>query len=162
MLTFYCPACRAVYEADEEDAGTLYTCECGEPLRVPDADAAPKPPRIRKRTPRLKAELVDESSEPKKTVQVVGIGESLARGFGIGVMCFGIGFLLLFCFWPVGVLFMLVGLVMPLISLVGDILRGPCPYCGHEVRVPDGQPGVNCPACSKRILVREQDFVRID
>lgn len=150
MRTFRCLSCRTVYKAE----GTLYLCECGEPLRVSE----PKSSSIGSRP----GEVDASESPPKKTVQAVGLGESLANGLFVGVLIFGVGFLLLFCFWPVGVLFMLAGLVTPLASLTDDWLRGPCPYCGHEVRVSAVQPGVNCSACKKRIVVRDRDFVRID
>jgi hypothetical protein len=40
-------------------------------------------------------------------------------------------------------------------------LSGSCPYCTYpEVKASHNEPGVNCPACKKRIIIRENRFLK--
>jgi hypothetical protein len=41
-------------------------------------------------------------------------------------------------------------------------LRGPCPYCDHQVTFDGPVPGYDCPACKNRFVVRENEFWRVD
>ena len=95
-------------------------------------------------------------------VRFVDPATSFATNILVGVVLFGVGILFLFCFWPVGVVCMLAGIIAPFYGMAVGTLRGPCPYCGHEVFVGADRPGVNCPACKKRIVVRDRVFVRVD
>jgi DNA-directed RNA polymerase subunit RPC12/RpoP len=77
------------------------------------------------------------------------------------VMC-GFGVMFLFCFWPIGALLILGGLIAPFYLMTVKTLQGPCPFCGYKVQVEATKPGVTCRACKKRILVRSKWFVRVE
>ena len=68
-----------------------------------------------------------------------------------GLVLCGLGFLSLFCFWPLGALLIVGGLIAPFYGMAVGMLRGPCPYCGYDILVQANQPGTNCSACKKRI-----------
>lgn len=42
------------------------------------------------------------------------------------------------------------------------VLIGPCPSCGTEFYVSEKLPGVDCPACVKRIVLRDGQFICLD
>ena len=99
---------------------------------------------------------------PPVGVRFIDPATSFVTNIFFGVMLFSVGIPLLFCFWPVGAVCMLAGLIVPLYGMAVGTLRGPCPYCGHDVLVGADMSGINCPACKKRIVVRDREFVRID
>lgn len=79
-------------------------------------------------------------------------------GFGIVLLPFGIGIPLLF-------LAMILALILPLAGgMVGSGLgkiAGPCPHCGHRVTAAARAPGVTCPACARRLVVRDKQFIAV-
>jgi len=79
-----------------------------------------------------------------------------------GVFACGIGVFFFFCFWPLGLFFVVTGLVAPFVLFFIKNLEGSCPHCGHTITVRETKPGVTCRACKKRIVVREMRFLRVD
>jgi len=71
---------------------------------------------------------------------------------------------------PIGIVLILIGMFMPVASIVTaprTIISGHCPYCGHG---PTSRPaprtgrtgGFFCWACFKRVLIRNNQFTRVD
>jgi DNA-directed RNA polymerase subunit RPC12/RpoP len=40
--------------------------------------------------------------------------------------------------------------------------KGHCPYCDTEITLPPNVPGTDCPACNKRIVIRDAKFFSVD
>jgi DNA-directed RNA polymerase subunit RPC12/RpoP len=52
-----------------------------------------------------------------------------------------------------------------MISQEGDKLgsfEGYCPHCNYELTVSQAVPGVNCPACDQRIILRNEAFLTVE
>jgi hypothetical protein len=64
----------------------------------------------------------------------------------------------------IGVPLIIAGIVLafagPFLGL-GSI-KGACPYCGGEVHSSKTAPGVTCPACLRRIVIRDGKYHRAD
>ena len=59
-----------------------------------------------------------------------------------------------------GIPLLVSGLILPLI-MMRDVLKssevsGVCPYCSAAINTTDATIRLNCPACSRKILVRDQ------
>jgi DNA-directed RNA polymerase subunit RPC12/RpoP len=99
-----------------------------------------------------------------------------AKGSGFSAGCLGggaaggcfIGVGVLLCFTGIGAIvgvpIILMGLLAPFLgSLIGlGSIKGPCPYCGSSVTSTIGQVGVDCPACKKRIVIKDKKFFQVD
>ena len=88
------------------------------------------------------------------TVETQGSVKSSAMGWCIII---GIGL----CFTGVGLPF---GIVMIIFSILFGrktfkCREGDCPYCGSRNTLPLSIIGTNCPACKKRFLLKENQFV---
>ena len=114
----------------------------------------------------LAAPPEDEDDPPRKKktnsrVKYVGSGTTLGVSLLVGIVTFGLGIpLLLICF-PIGAGLLAVGMIVPIYGTMVGFLRGPCPYCAHEVAVLASKTGITCRACKNRIVVRNRDFVRV-
>jgi len=81
--------------------------------------------------------------------------------FTIGILlCFtGIGTIL-------GVPLILSGLLAPLLGPLLGLgvrhMKGNCPWCGTPITCSPGSIGVDYPACKKRIVIRDKQFIGID
>ena len=58
-----------------------------------------------------------------------------------------------------GIPLLLAGLVLPLFMLRGGfghhVLSDTCPYCGAAIRTSEATIRLNCPACNRKIVVRD-------
>lgn len=59
-----------------------------------------------------------------------------------------------------GIPLLVAGLVLPLI-MMRDVLKsaevsGVCPYCSAPIKTSDATIRLNCPACNRKILVRDE------
>ena len=54
----------------------------------------------------------------------------------------------------------------PLLGIVAapkGLLKGDCPYCSHpSITASNKAPGIDCPACMRRIVIREKRFLKVD
>lgn len=41
-------------------------------------------------------------------------------------------------------------------------LKGFCPYCNYELTYPIADPGINCPSCTQRVIIRNDALLTID
>ncbi|MCP1290939.1 hypothetical protein NK214_12135 [Chromobacterium sp. S0633] len=63
--------------------------------------------------------------------------------------------------WFLGLILFFTGIKM-LFSKRTKVLKGPCPKCATAVRVNADVAGFNCPACSKRIIIKPGQFELVD
>ncbi|MCU1267084.1 MAG: hypothetical protein JWM21_3402 [Acidobacteria bacterium] len=65
-----------------------------------------------------------------------------------------------------GIPLLVAGLVVPLFMMRGglkhNIISAACPYCGTAIKTSDATIRLNCPACSRKIVVREMQFEQVD
>jgi hypothetical protein len=47
-------------------------------------------------------------------------------------------------------------------AVLKNSLKGNCPYCDYENICPPATPGLDCPACNQRIIVRNNSFQTLD
>jgi len=95
-------------------------------------------------------------------------GQGAASGFAVGLAGSGCLFMagLLLTFTGIGALIgipMILGAVLlPFIgALVGlGTIKGPCPHCGQSITAQSAQPGIDCQACKRRIVIREKRFFK--
>ena len=73
----------------------------------------------------------------------------------------------------IGIPIILGGLRLMVISVKGmawganpdAFFEGNCPHCGYEKLKSSeyaDNPGINCPACAKRIVIRDKRFIKVD
>lgn len=99
----------------------------------------------------------DESAETKNDKgrgMAVGCLTGPAAGFiliviGAMVSLTGIGLI-------IGIPLILCGIAYPFIAR--SLITGQCPYCGRKVSALGHKPGITCPACKKRIVIRDKNF----
>jgi len=61
----------------------------------------------------------------------------------------------------IGIPLIIGGILYPIINIGSTSIIGSCPYCGHEVSASKKTPGVTCPACRQRIIIRNNMFCKI-
>lgn len=88
-------------------------------------------------------------------------GSSLT-GLILSAVCLFLGFTIpligpLFLFLAVA--FFLSAIVGPFLNI--KILKKDCPYCGTQINVSNRKTGVTCKACQKRVVIRNDEFVKI-
>ena len=65
-----------------------------------------------------------------------------------------------------GIPLLVMGLVLPLL-MMRDVLKhneisGPCPYCSASIKTSDATIRLNCPACNRVIVVRDEKLEAAD
>lgn len=103
------------------------------------------------------AESLDEdkvrSAEPREAAKTC---------LSLAAATLGTGCVVLFLYWPLGIIFILLGVAIPIAAVKIGALTGPCPYCGHKTTVLASKDDVICDACQRRIRIRDGDFARWD
>lgn len=102
---------------------------------------------------------------------------ALGGAAGMGFMGFGCGFwLVIFGVLLsltgigaiIGIPLIIMGLSLPIVSamfglVTGSLmLKGKCPYCDSNITVANITGGIDCPACKKRLLMRNKKFVNVN
>jgi len=54
------------------------------------------------------------------------------------------------------------GLVFVIMACSAPNIKENCPYCGTLVTAHSFDPGVDCPGCKKRLLIRDKKLVTIE
>jgi DNA-directed RNA polymerase subunit RPC12/RpoP len=64
----------------------------------------------------------------------------------------------------VGIPLILISLFLPFVGALGGLAQivGPCPHCSTPIHAARFSPGVDCPGCKRRVLIRDRQFVAID
>jgi len=61
-----------------------------------------------------------------------------------------------------GIPLLIAGLVLPLVMLRGglkhNVISGVCPFCGAAIKTSDATIRLNCPTCTRKIVVRDSHF----
>jgi uncharacterized Zn finger protein (UPF0148 family) len=100
-----------------------------------------------------------------QSAKAEGVFDGCLTTGGKGVVVIAVGILL--CLTGigavVGVPLILFGLLSPFIgALLGWTgLKGQCPWCAAPITSPAGAQGIDCPACKKRIVIRDRRFIKI-
>ncbi|HMF55987.1 MAG TPA: hypothetical protein VK619_06485 [Pyrinomonadaceae bacterium] len=84
---------------------------------------------------------------------IAGLVMSLALGEG------GMGFVF-------GIPLLIAGLAVPLF-MMRDVFRrsdieGACPYCGGSIHTTDATIRLDCPVCSKHLMVKDTKFIKTE
>ena len=147
------------------------------------AEVAPKTPPVDKPASLWRtARHGREAEMPSREVpQIQGNASGVNRIFAAGGGCIGIAGSFIFlilgalsCATIVGAIF-----GIPMILTAGALfaasgrgiawatnpdsfVKGNCPYCGHEkIEARTFSPGIDCPACKKRIVIRDKVFTKV-
>ncbi len=102
---------------------------------------------------------------------------ALGGAAGMGAMGFGCGFWLVLLGVLlsltgigaiIGIPLILVGIGLPMGSAMAGLipgwlmLKGKCPHCDSDITVANFSSGMDCPACKKRLLIRNKKFVKVE
>lgn len=146
-----------------------FCSKCGKATQVHEAE---QNYRLRGQMSQLKSEHNSAMQEETDKSQVTETESAKASGAAVGCMggLAGSGCLLVLggllsatgIGAIIGVPMILAGLLLPFIGpILGfNSIKGPCPYCGYSVQALPTDPGLNCPACKQRIVVREKRFFK--
>lgn len=110
--------------------------------------------------------MVNNKSTETKSAKGEGMAVGCATGPVAAILLIGLGGIL--CLTGIGAIIgiplILGGLLAPFLApLLGlSNIKGQCPYCGSDVLVSSREPGVNCRACKKRIVIRDKKFFRVE
>jgi hypothetical protein len=98
--------------------------------------------------------------------RATGVAAGCAAGWLIGVCLVAVGLLLTLTGIGalIGIPLILFGIVFPFVGpfLGLGSIRGACPHCGAQVRSTKSRPGATCPACLRRIVIRDGRYYRVD
>src|SRR5688572_12478057 len=83
--------------------------------------------------------------------------EATKTCLGLAAAALGTGCVVLFLYWPLGIIFILLGVAIPIAAVKIGALTGPCPYCGHKTTVLASKDDVICDECQRRIRIRDGD-----
>ena len=114
----------------------------------------------------ISASPTPQISQPTESAKAVGVTAGLVGGIGCGAMLFIMGLLLsmtgvgLIIGVPMMVAALFMPFLMPALGLAQ--IKGPCPYCSTTVYAQSTAPGVTCPGCKKRVVIREKRFIRVE
>jgi predicted nucleic acid-binding Zn-ribbon protein len=116
-----------------------------------------------------------EASKPisDKTASGAVVGGGIGAVTGLLSVCagFGIFFFIPVIGWIVGPIIMLMGVCMPFLGAgTGAVaanqsyIKGTCPHCGGPIsaQVKKQIYGIDCNVCRKRVVIKGNQFTRID
>jgi len=161
-MTYSCPNCKKELTEKEITGGICSGChktfdvqkekQPSEPQRNP-LPKSPEPPK--------------QGDEGKPVDLLTRIHAAMGSGFsGANGWMLLVG--LIFCLTPVGWLLIATSCVWAIIRIIesastaGRILSVNCPYCKYSFQDDNLDPGVDCPACKKRIVVRGKSYLRVE
>jgi DNA-directed RNA polymerase subunit RPC12/RpoP len=141
------------------------TCpNCGQ-ISPSDASACPCGYQLAGNQP-ISPPPLTQTSQPTESDKAVGVAAGAVMGMGCSAMFFVCGLLLSLTGIGaiIGVPMMLGALVLPFLmpALGLAAIKSPCPYCRTTVRARSTDPGVTCPGCKKRVVIRDKQFIRVD
>lgn len=47
-------------------------------------------------------------------------------------------------------------------GIISSRIQGPCPHCSSWVVALEGNQGIDCPGCKRRLLIRDKKFYPVD
>jgi DNA-directed RNA polymerase subunit RPC12/RpoP len=114
-----------------------------------------------------------------KTSDTVKSGRSFDSAYGfsfaiaIGLLLFIAGLIITLTLGEgtsIGLIFgiplLVAGIILPLVMLRGglkhNIVNSVCPYCQTPIKTSDATIRLNCPACNRKIVVREMNLEKAE
>jgi len=113
--------------------------------------------------------MENKASETTKVVRSLDSAYGFSFAIALGLLLFIAGLIITLTLGQgtsVGLIFgiplLVAGVVLPLVMMRGGlkqtIVDGVCPYCDTEIKTSDATIRLNCPACNKKLVVRDQHF----
>jgi DNA-directed RNA polymerase subunit RPC12/RpoP len=109
----------------------------------------------------------DQKGNETKNDKVNGFFMGIPAGIITAIIFILVGFLL--CLTGIGAIIgvplIIGGIASPFIGPVAvglTSIKGKCPYCESEVQASSMDKGVTCPACKKRIVIRDKKFYKVE
>lgn len=111
--------------------------------------------------------MVDNGTQEGKTGRKFDSAYGFSFSIAIGLILFIAGLIISLTLGQgntIGLIFgiplLLIGLVLPLF-MMRDVFKhnevsGPCPYCSAPIKTSDATLRLNCPACNRVIVVRDE------
>src|ERR1051325_9205848 len=165
-----CPSCGGALQVPE-DRTSVKCMFCGVDIIVREAIrlAAGRVKEFTSVEPVMSSILVSKAVNPTpkgQSVFVIGLG--VLSGIA-GLYTVSAGKDLQCCAIPLlfgAVLFVLTGWPKegkpPRFKTEQTKWKGACPYCSSVISLPSDTLGADCPACAKRIVIREERFYSVD
>jgi len=111
--------------------------------------------------------MADNAQQTTKTGRTFDSAYSFSFSIALGLILFIAGLVISLTLsdgTSLGLIFgiplLLAGLVLPLVMmrdvLKHNVITGECPYCSAAIKTSDATIRLNCPACNRRILVRDE------
>jgi len=110
--------------------------------------------------------MENKSSETAKASRSFDSAYGFSFAIGLGLLLFIAGLIITLTIGQggsVGLIFgiplLIAGIVLPLVMMRGGlrqtIIDGVCPYCSTSIKTSDATIRLNCPVCSRKIVVRD-------
>ena len=111
--------------------------------------------------------MADNGQQTTKTGRTFDSAYSFSFSIALGLILFIAGLVISLTLsdgTSLGLIFgiplLVAGLVLPLV-MMRDVLKsaevsGVCPYCSVPIKTSDATIRLNCPACNKKVLVRDE------
>jgi hypothetical protein len=123
--------------------------------KQPEPKEPPAPPQPLQLVSLGKNErLLPKTEQEKGQLSLAGV---VMAGFGFLLCLTGIGAIL-----GIPIIIAAVSNSRREMAEPNHIFEAPCPYCDTLLHVPVNLLGSNCPACAKRFIVRDGEFLRIE
>ncbi|MBD3367166.1 MAG: hypothetical protein GF405_03185 [Candidatus Eisenbacteria bacterium] len=138
--------------SDRADAERRLRAEGLDPLEITPADELARPGE-------RSAGFTETTSDRGQ-----GFASGCLSGWALGLVLIVLGLLLTFT-WigaVIGIPMIIIGIIVPFVVPFFGLraVRGPCPYCGSEVRSGRTDPLVRCRTCGRVIVVRDGRYYR--
>ena len=113
--------------------------------------------------------MEDKTSKTVKTGRTFDGATGFSFAIALGLLLFISGLIITLTIGQGGTLglifgvpMLVAGIVLPLVmvrnGLRQTIVNGNCPYCNTAIQTTDATIRLNCPNCSRKIVVREMNF----
>lgn len=110
--------------------------------------------------------MENNSSEPTKAGRRLDGAYGFSLSIGLGLILFIAGLIVSLTVGEgpttgliFGIPLLAAGLIVPLIMMRGGlkhhVISGECPYCQAAIKTSEATIRLNCPACSRKIVVRD-------
>lgn len=114
--------------------------------------------------------MEDKSSSPVKPGRTLDGAYGFSLSIGLGLILFIAGLVISLTVGEgtstgliFGIPLLLAGLIVPLVMMRGGlrhhVISGECPYCRTAIKTSEATIRLNCPACSRKIVVRDLKLV---
>ena len=113
--------------------------------------------------------MENKASETAKTARSFDSAYGFSFAIALGLLLFIAGLIITLTLGQgtsVGFIFgiplLVAGVLLPLVMMRGGlkqtIVDGVCPYCDTQIKTSDATIRLNCPACNKKLVVRDEHF----